>query len=303
MVEIIKYKEEGVLPEDPVRAKNIKNLAPQCRIINDEIYKVAKNGPILKCVTPEEAEYILRETHEGVCGHHQGAKSLAHTAFRAGYYWLNTLSDAKSVVENCKKCQKLGPNINTPSNQLKFIHNPIPFAQWGLDLLGPFLVALGVVRFLILGVDYFTKWVEAESLATITSRKVERFIWHHIIIRFGLRSVLTIDNGKQFDCNTLRKYLSGFKINVAYSSISNPQWNGQVEATNKQILNGLKIKLDEAKGRWSEFLYDVLWSLRTTPKYPTGQSSFRLVNGTEALLPIELAYQPCALNVMRRRKT
>ena len=122
----------------------------------------------------------------------------------------------------------------------------------------------------------------------ITSRKVEKFIWQHIITRFGLPIVLTMDNGKQFDCGPLREYLSDFKINVAYSSVCTPQCNGQAEATNKQILNGLKKKLDEAKGRWSEVLYDVLWSLRTTPKEATRQTPFRLVYGTEALLPVEL---------------
>ena len=89
----------------------------------------------------------------------------------------------------------------------------------------------------------------------------------------------------QFDCDTLRRYLSDFKINVAYSSVCNPQCNSQAEATNKQILNGLKKKLDEAKGRWFEVLYDVLWSLRTTPIEATGQTPFRLVYGTIVKVP------------------
>ena len=164
----------------------------------------------------------------------------------------------------------------------------IPFAQWGLDLLGPYPVALGGVKFLIVGGDYFTKWVEAEPLATITSKKVEKFIWQHMITRFGLPIVLTMDNGKQFDYSTLREYLSDFKISVAYSSVYNPQCNGQAETDNKQILNGLKKKLNEAKGTWSKVLYDVLWSLRTTPKEATGQTPFRLVYGTETLLRVEI---------------
>ena len=149
-------------------------------------------------------------------------------------------------------------------------------------------MAPGKVKFFMVRVDYFTKWVEAEPLATITSRKVEKFIWQYIIIRFRLPIVLTMDNEKQFDCYTLREYLNDFKINVAYFSVCNPQCNGQAEATNKQILNGLKKNLDETKGRWSEVLYDVLWSLRTTPKEATGHTPFRLVYGTEALIPIEI---------------
>ena len=66
---MLKYKEEGELPIDPTRAKKIKNMEPQFIIVNNELYKVAKSGPLLTCVTPEEAEYILRKIHEGVCGH------------------------------------------------------------------------------------------------------------------------------------------------------------------------------------------------------------------------------------------
>lgn len=142
--------------------------------------------------------------------------------------------------------------------------------------MGLFPVAPGGVKFLIMGVDYFTKWIATEPLAIITSRKIEKFIWQHIITRFGLPIVLTMDIGKQFDCDTLRAYLSDFKIHVTYSSICNPQCNGQAEAANKQILNGLKKKLDEAKGKWSDILYDVLWSLGTTPKEATGQTPIQV---------------------------
>lgn len=80
------------------------------------------------------------------------------------------------MVQKCEKCQKFAPNIMQPASELKYIHNPVPFAQWGLDLFGPFKMAAGGKKFLIVAIDYFTKWIEAESSATITSRKVEKFI-------------------------------------------------------------------------------------------------------------------------------
>ena len=91
-----------------------------------------------------------------------------------------------------------------------------------MDLLGPFKLAVRGKKFLIVAIDYFKKWAESESLATITSRKVEKFIWQNIITRFRLPRVLTVDNGTQFDCATLRKYLEDFKIAVAYSLVCNP---------------------------------------------------------------------------------
>ena len=148
---------------------------------------------------------------------------------------------------------------------------------------------------MIVAIDYFTKWIEAESLAKITSRKVEKFIWQNIITRFGLPRVLTVDNGTQFDCATLRKYLEDFKIVVAYLSVCNPHCNGQAEAVNKKILYGLQKKLEDAKAKWIDEIFDVLWSLRTTVKEATGQTPFRVVYGSEALLPVEIGLQTVRL--------
>ena len=146
-------------------------------------------------------------------------------------------------------------------------------------------------KFLIVAIDYFAKKIEVESLTIITSRKVEKFIWQNIITRFGLPRVLTLDNSTQFDCATLRKYLEDFKISGAYSSICNPQCNGQVEAANKKILNGLQKKLKDAKARWVVEIYDVLWSLRTTVKEATSQTPFKLAYISEAFLLVEIGVQ------------
>ncbi|KAK3013951.1 hypothetical protein RJ639_009534 [Escallonia herrerae] len=84
---------------------------------------------------------------------------------------------------------------------LTSIVSPIPFAVWGMDLLGPFPMESGQRRFVIVAIDYFTKWTEAESLATITSAKCEDFFWKNIVCRFGVPRALVVDNGKQFDNN------------------------------------------------------------------------------------------------------
>ncbi|CAL9004778.1 unnamed protein product [Prunus brigantina] len=87
----------------------------------------------------------------------------------------------------------------------------------------------------IVAVDYFTKWAEAEPLATITSTKVQSFVWRHIVCRFGIPHTLITDNGKQFDCNGFRTFCSNLKINLRFSSPAHPQANGQVEAVNKLL--------------------------------------------------------------------
>ena len=138
MKDIIQYKESGELPTYPILARKVKLKSTQFCMIDRGLYKKAKNGPLLKCITPSEADYILKEVHEGCCGHHLEARALAHKTIRIGYYWPTAIEDAKKLVQRCEKCQKYAPNISQPASELKYIHNPILFVQWGLDLLGPF---------------------------------------------------------------------------------------------------------------------------------------------------------------------
>ena len=138
MKDIIQYKESGELPADPIPTRMVKLKSTQFCMIDRELYKKAKNGLLLKCVTPSEADYILKEVHERCCGHHLGGRAVAHKAIIIGYYCPTTIEDAKTLVQRCEKCQKYAPNSSQPTSELKYIHNPIPFAQWGLDLLGPF---------------------------------------------------------------------------------------------------------------------------------------------------------------------
>ena len=133
-----------------------------------------------------------------------------------------------------------------------------PFAQWGLDIMGSFLTAIRQLKFLVVGVDYFTKWVEAESLATITEKSIHAFVWINIICRYGIPKVLVSDNGKQFDNCAFRGFCSELDIKNHYSSLAHPQANGQVEVTNRTLLKIIKTRLEGAKGIWLDELPSVL---------------------------------------------
>ncbi|KAK3012745.1 hypothetical protein RJ639_008093 [Escallonia herrerae] len=196
-------------------------------------------------------------------------KDVGQKILRQGYYWPTMQKDAIEFTRRCDQCQKFAPLSHTPVAPLTSIVSPIPFV-WGMDLLGPFPMASGQRRFVIVAKDYFTKWTEAESLATITSANCEDFFWKNIICRFGVPRALVVDNGKQFD------------------NIAHPQSNGQTENMNRGILQGLKKKLNEAKGAWVDELPKVLWAYRTTPHSVTGETPFSLCYGTEAMLPVEI---------------
>ena len=106
------------------------------------------------------------------------------------------LKNAQAYAKTCDKCQRFSNLIKQPSEELTPMTVPWPFAQWGLDIMDPFPTAIRQLKFLVVGIDYFTKWVEAEALATITEKNIRSFLWRNIICRYGIPRVLVFDNGK-----------------------------------------------------------------------------------------------------------
>ena len=94
--------------------------------------------------------------------------------------------DARKLVKKCDKCQRFGNVQRLPAERLTTITSPWPFAQWGSDIVGPLPRGKGQVKFLLVAIDYFTTWVEAEALSTITEAKIQSFVWKNIICRFGI---------------------------------------------------------------------------------------------------------------------
>ena len=102
---------------------------------------------------------------------------------------------AQEYVKKCDQCQRFAPNIHQSGGKLNPLSSPWPFTQWGLDILGPFPKVAGNKRFLLIGTDYFTKWVETEALANIRDVDAKKFIWKNIVTRFGIPHTLISDNG------------------------------------------------------------------------------------------------------------
>ncbi|KAL5551749.1 hypothetical protein UlMin_001925 [Ulmus minor] len=116
--------------------------------------------------------------------------------------------------------------------------------------------------------DYFTKWVEAEAYHHIRDREVKNFIWKNIICRFGVPKEIVTDNGSQFISFDFKDFCKEWGIKLSFSTPRYPQANGQVESTNKTIINIIKRRLEKAKGLWADELPGVLWAYRTTPIPP-----------------------------------
>ncbi|GKV42001.1 hypothetical protein SLEP1_g49463 [Rubroshorea leprosula] len=215
-------------------------------------------------------------------------RTLAHKVLRQGYYWPDMYKDATYFVQKCPKCQFFAHLTHQPAEELTSLVAPWPFAQWGLDLLGPFVKGVGGVTHLVVGVDYFTKWVEARPLSSLTSKKVEDFVFSLIICRYGIPNQIVADNGTQFNCSSFRDFCSSYGIKLQFTSFYHPESNGMVESVNKCILEGIRPRLEQHKAKWADELNNVLWAYRTTSRTATGETPYHLAFGTEAVIPVEI---------------
>ena len=118
----------------------------------------------------------MREVHKEAYGNHLEARVLVHKVVRASYYWSTIQADTKAYVKACDQYQCFSNVPRQPSEYLTSVMASWHFAQWGLDMLGPFSMGTRQMKFLVVGIDYFTNWVEAELLAKITQQNVKNFI-------------------------------------------------------------------------------------------------------------------------------
>ena len=154
----------------------------------------------------------MREVHEGICGNHSRSRSPVHKLMQTGYYWPTMQADAEAYVKAYNKCQRFSNIIRQPTEELAPMTAPWPFAQWRLDIMEPFPTAVRQLKLLVVDINYFTKWVEAKTLATIIEKNVRSFVWRCIIYRFGIPRVLVSDNGKQFDNDSFQDFCSQLGI-------------------------------------------------------------------------------------------
>ena len=226
MDSIVLFLKEYVLPESKFEADKVQRKAPRLWLSEDQkLYKRYFSGSYLLCIHPEAIELLLEELHEGICGSHTGGRSLFHRALTQGYWWPNIQKEIQEYVKKCDQCQRFSPNIHQPGGVLNSLSSPWPFAQWGLDTIGPFPKAARNKRYLLVGTDYFTKWVEPKPLTNIRDADAKKFVWKNIVTWFGIPHTLISDNELQFDSKAFRRYCCDLGITNRYSTPAYPQGN------------------------------------------------------------------------------
>src|SRR3954463_15782323 len=200
-------------------------------IVHGELHHRSVTRAFQHCVSPAEGQEILREIHERDCGHHAGSKSLVSKAFHHSFYWLTAHADAKDLFRKSDGCQKFSSPAHVPAQELRMIPNTLPFATWGFDMVGPFKRSKDNKTHLLVAVDKFTKWVEAEPVSKCDAATAVQFM-KKVIFRFGFPHSIITDNGTNLSKGAMEEFCQREHIHLDVSAVAHPQSNGQAERAN-----------------------------------------------------------------------
>ncbi|XP_057723383.1 uncharacterized protein LOC130939282 [Arachis stenosperma] len=252
---ITDFLENGKLPDSENDAKKLRREAARYAIIQGQLFRKGFNHPLLKCLHPDQTDYVLREVHEGCCGHHIGGKALARKLIRAGYYWPSMMADSVEFVRKCVKCQENANFHRAPASELRTLSrrpraSQIPYSRY--RLLHEMDRSRTAGQYILV------------QLQEIRMEASHNTIWYSGSHHLG-----------QWDAVHRQKI---------YRIPRRPGHKAEI------LLGGASPdkRLDSKKGAWADELPSVLWSYRTTEQSSTKETPFRLTYGTDAVIPVEI---------------
>ncbi|GJV72700.1 reverse transcriptase domain-containing protein [Tanacetum coccineum] len=253
------------------------------------LFRICADQIIRRCVSGHEALEILKACHEGPTGGHHSANLTARKVFDAGFFWPTIYRDAHSMIKSCDTCQrqgKISQRDEMPQNAIQVCEI---FDIWGIDFMGPFPSSKGN-KYILVAVDYLSKWVEAKALPTNDARVVVKFL-KSLFARFGTPRAIISDRGTHFCNDQFAKVMSKYGVTHRLATAYHPQTSGQVEVSNRGLKRILERTVGENRASWSDKLDDALWAFRTAFKTPIGCTPYQLVYGKSCHLPVELEHK------------
>ncbi|GKD52646.1 reverse transcriptase domain-containing protein [Tanacetum coccineum] len=222
-------------------------------------FRICADQVIRRCAYGQEAVDILTACHNRPAKGHHGANYTAKKVFDSDFYWSTIYRDAHDLVTRC------------------------------IDFMGPFPSSRGN-KYILVAVDYLSKWVEAKALPTNDARVVCRFL-KSLFARFGTPRAIISDHGTHFCNDQFAKAMLKYRVTHRLYTAYHPQMSGQVDVSNRGLKRILERTVGENHASWSDKLEDALWAFRTAFKTPIGCTPYKLVYGKACHLPIELEHK------------
>ena len=254
------------------------------------MYKYCADQIIKRCVPKAEQPGILNHCHENACGGHFASKKTTRKVLQSRFPWPSLFKDAHTMCKECDKFQRLGKISRRHMMPLNPILVVDFFDVWGIDFMGPFPSSLRYL-YILVGVNYVSKWVEAVPCRAADHRVVMKFLKENIFSRFGVPKAIISDGGSHFCNKPFESLLTKYGVKHKVATPYHPQTSGQVELANREIKTILMKVVNSNRKDWSLKLLDSLLAYRTTYKTILGMSPYCLVYGKACHLPVEIKYK------------
>jgi ribonuclease HI len=195
--------------------KKIKRQVLKYTSLDDSLYRRTIDGVLLKCLSDEQAKEAVQEVHDGISGAHQSAHKMKWLLRRAGFYWPTMVADCIKYQKGCEACQWFRNVQLAHAGVMNSIMKPWPFRGWGLDFISEIHPGSSKGhQFILVAMDYFTKWTEVVPLRNMTHQEVISFVQEHIIYWFGVPQSSTTDQGPLLMLHQFREFTESMKIKL-----------------------------------------------------------------------------------------